>query len=240
MFVMYYAATWPEQIEGKTMHCIGAATSNNVIGPYSPTSVPLACPLDQGGAIDPAGFEDPKTGNLYVVYKVDGNSLDTGPGACGGPNASGIYHSTPIMLQQVSKEDGFTPIGPPMQILDRGPFDGPLVEAPNLFYNETSGLYFLTFSSNCYSTDWYDIAFAYSTCLDAEFVKSSYALMTTWTGAVVAPGGADTTPDGRHALYHGTVGRDANGEPIRYLFAAEAMVAGLDMFAFPLGETYRV
>lgn len=216
------------------MHCIGAATSNNVIGPYSPTESPLACPLDQVGAIDPAGFKDPKTGNLYIVYKVDGNSLDTGPGACGGPDADGIYHPTPIMLQQVSKEDGTTLIGSPIQILDRGQYDGLLVEAPNLFYNENSGLYFLTFSRNCYSTDLYDIGFAYSTCLDNEFVKSSYALMTTWTGSVMAPGGADTTPDGEYALYHGTVGKDANGGPVRYLFAAEAMVAGLGMFSYPL------
>lgn len=234
MFIMYYAATWPEQVDNKTMHCIGAATSNNVIGPYNPTETPLACPLDQGGAIDPAGFQDPKTGNLYVTYKVDGNSLDTGPGPCGGPDTEGDYHPTPIMLQQVSKEDGITLIGSPVQILDRDQHDGPLVEAPNLFYNETSELYFLTFSSNCYSTDLYDVGSAYSTCLDAEFVKSSYALMTTWTRPVVAPGGASTTPDGRNMLYHGTVGRDANGEPIRYLFAAETRVTGLDMFAYPL------
>lgn len=231
---MYYAATWPNKVSGKTMHCIGAATSNNVIGPYDPTDEPLACPLDQGGAIDPAGFQDPKTGNLYVVYKVDGNSLNTGPGACGGPDAQGNYHATPIMLQQLSSEDGVTLIGSPTKILDRGQDDGPLVEAPNLFYNETSSLYFLTFSSNCYSTDFYDVSFAYSTCLDSEFIKSPYALMTTSTGAVVAPGGADMTPDGKLALYHGTVGKDENGEPVRYLFAAEAMVAGLDMFTFPL------
>lgn len=216
------------------MHCIGAATSSNILGPYEPAARPLACPLVQGGAIDPAGFLDPKTGNLYVVYKVDGNSLNTGHGACGGPDADGFYHPTPIMLQQVSNEDGITPIGEAKQILDRGQHDGPLVEAPNLFYNATSGLYFLTFSSNCYATELYDIAFAYSTCVDGEYIKSAYALMTTFTGPIVAPGGADMTPDGKYALFHGTVGRDDKNEPVRYMFAAQAVVAGLDMFTVPL------
>lgn len=231
---MYYAATWPEEVDGKTMHCVGTASSSNVLGPYSPTAEPFACPLDGGGAIDPAGFRDPKTGNLYVVYKVDGNSLNNGTGPCGGPDAQGNYHSTPIMIQQVSPEDGITRIGAARQILDRNQADGPLIEAPNLFYNATSGLYFLTFSSNCYSTDLYDVSFAYSTSLTSEFIKSSYPLMTTSIGPVEAPGGADITPDGKHALYHGTVGRDENDGPIRHLFAAEAMVAGLDMFTFPL------
>jgi hypothetical protein len=38
---------------------------------------------------------DPDSGNLYIVYKVDGNSVGKG---------------TPILLQQVI-DDGFTPIG---------------------------------------------------------------------------------------------------------------------------------
>lgn len=231
---MYYAATWPEQVHGKTMHCVGTASSNNILGPYIPTAKPLACPLDQGGAIDPAGFSDPKAGNLYVVYKVDGNSLNNGSGPCGGPDSDGRYHPTPIMIQQVSPEDGITPIGAPRQILDRDQGDGPLIEAPSLFYNATSGLYFLTFSSNCYSTDLYDVSFAYSTCLTGDFVKSRYPLITTSTELVVAPGGIDITPDGMYAVYHGTVGKNKNNEPIRHLFAAEAMVAGLDMFTFPL------
>jgi len=61
------------------------------------------------------------------VYKVDGSSLGGG-GPCG--NANGEY-STPIMLQEM-EADGVTPTGNPVQILDRGPYDGPLIEAPAL------------------------------------------------------------------------------------------------------------
>ncbi|KAK5941205.1 hypothetical protein PMZ80_006482 [Knufia obscura] len=232
-WVMYYAAPL---VDNKDMHCIGAATSTSIVGPYEPQKDPFACPKEDGGAIDASGFVDPKSGNLYVVYKVDGNSINAHGGDCNGnPDPSnGYLHPTPIMLQQVSKADGITKMGDPVQLLDRGEADGPLVEAPSLFYNSESGLYFLTFSSNCYATDLYDIGFAYSSCLDTEFVKSKYPLMTTQSIGVSAPGGADMSDDGKYALYHATVDKTENGSPIRYMYAAEADQAGLDVSAIPL------
>lgn len=110
-------------------------------------------------------------------------------------------------------------------------------------------MYFLTFSSNCYSTDFYgegssidstrltqslDVSFAYSTSLHCKFVKSRQPLMTSSTIAVVGPGGADTTPDGRYALYHGTVSTNNAGQPIRHMFAASNQQAGHIMIAEPL------
>ena len=228
---MYYAAP----IAGnESIHCVGAATSTSIIGPFSPTEKAFACPLKEGGAIDASGFLDPKSGNLYVVYKIDGNSMNIGGGPCNSNPSPEGYHPTPIMLQQVSKADGITKIGDPVQILDRGEADGPLVEAPSLFYNNESSVYFLTFSSNCYATDLYDIGFAYSTCLNTKFVKSKYPLMTTQSIGVSAPGGADMTNDGRYALYHGTVGSTEEGNPIRHMYAAETDQAGLDMSAIPI------
>ena len=49
-------------------HCVGAAFTKNVIGPYVAQSSTLICPLSEGGAIDAAGYED--NGQRYVVYKV--------------------------------------------------------------------------------------------------------------------------------------------------------------------------
>jgi len=132
-FVLYYAA--PPSSDS-TKHCVGAATADTILGPYTPQAQPLACPLVQGGAIDPAAFKDPASGNQYIVYKVDGNSL----------NNDGTYHPTPIMLQQVNPSDGTTPIGGATQILDRDSWDGPLVEAPAMFTK--NGIYYLFFSSN--------------------------------------------------------------------------------------------
>ena len=39
-------------------HCIGAATSKDILGPYQPGAEPFSCPLAIGGAIDSSGFKD--------------------------------------------------------------------------------------------------------------------------------------------------------------------------------------
>lgn len=228
-WIMYYAA--PSR-KNNGSHCIGAATANNILGPYNPVKEPLACPLDKGGAIDPAGFKDPQSGNLYVVYKIDGNNLNTGGGACKGSGNPDDFHPTPIMLQQVNAADGYTLKGEPFEILDRGVDDGPLVEAPSLFYQADYGIYFLTFSSNCYSTDDYDISFAYSTNIHSTFCKSTKPIMTTGDCSLKAPGGADMTADGRFAVFHATAGSDEKGEPVRHMYAAESEQIGTDMSAW--------
>jgi len=52
---MYFSAS---ALVSSTHHCVGAALSNSITGPYIPQAQPLACPLAQGGAIDAAGFKD--------------------------------------------------------------------------------------------------------------------------------------------------------------------------------------
>jgi len=121
-----YAAESPSQ----GTHCVGAATSTNPLGPFNPQAQPIDCNTSGGGAIDPSGFQD-TDGTRYVAYKVDGNNLGGG-GSCGNGDGS---HSTPIMLQQL-QGDGITPVGSPIQILDRGQYDGPLIEAPKIIYRD--------------------------------------------------------------------------------------------------------
>lgn len=52
---MYFSALTSQDTK---KHCIGVAASKSIKGPYTPKDKPLACPLDQGGAIDAAGFQD--------------------------------------------------------------------------------------------------------------------------------------------------------------------------------------
>ncbi|KAL4071639.1 glycoside hydrolase family 43 protein [Scleroderma yunnanense] len=204
-FVMYYAAESPSQ----GTHCVGAATSNNPIGPYTPQAQPIACQTAGGGAIDPAGFKD-VDGQRYIVYKVDGSSLGGG-GPCG--NADGQY-STPIMLQKM-EADGLTPSGDPVQILDRGPADGPLIEAPVLILH--NGSYVLTFSSNCYNTDLYDISYAVASSIAGPYTKAAKPLLVTGNDGITAPGGATPRPDGVFMVFHATV----NFNPLtRYMYTA--------------------
>ena len=56
---MYFAAASELQILQNTprrQHCIGAAVSKDVLGPYTPLPKPLACELEAGGAIDRMTF----------------------------------------------------------------------------------------------------------------------------------------------------------------------------------------
>ena len=67
-YVLYYSG---RAAEDRSEHCIGAATSDSVTGPYTPGGKALYCDLQKGGAIDQSWFVD-IGGQRYVVYKVDG------------------------------------------------------------------------------------------------------------------------------------------------------------------------
>ena len=193
-FVIYYAAPYAANTNH---HCVGAAISSVITGPYTAVNEPIACPIDQGGAIDPNGYFDEATNTRWLVYKVDGNSIGHG-GSCG--NTVEPIVSTPIMIQQLSL-DGYTKIGSPIQILDRGQYDGPLIEAPSLI-KAGDGTFILFFSSNCYSTTLYDISYATSSTLTGPYTKSSAPLLVTGNNGLTAPGGATSIVGGRQLVFH--------------------------------------
>lgn len=195
-FLMYFAAS---SLQDQSKHCIGTATSKQVTGPYEPMDQPFACPLAQGGAIDPAGFRD-ADGSRWVVYKIDANSLGGG-GMCGNGDFS---HGTPIMLQQVSPNDGTTTVGNPQPILDHSYWDGPVIEAPSIF-RTGDGTYFLFFSSNCYNGPYYDVSYATSISgVWGPYQKSTKPLLVTGygDGQLRSPGGATVGPGGKKLVFH--------------------------------------
>ena len=197
-YVMYYT---DNLVNRPGSHCLGVATSKTIMGPYVPLETPWACPdpATQGGAIDPDGFFDVSTGKRYVTYKVDGNSIGHG-GSCN--NAIAPIMPTPIMLQEVGP-DGFSMIGGPIQILDRDDFDGPLIEAPALARSE-EGIYFLFFSSNCFTTPLYDTSYATATNINGPYTKAGRPLLISGDGPdLVGPGGLDIITDGGMVLFHG-------------------------------------
>ncbi|MCJ1317941.1 hypothetical protein MMC15_003268 [Xylographa vitiligo] len=212
-FVMYYSAR--HAIKSKH-HCVGVATSNNVTGPYTPQALPVVCPLSAGGAIDPDGFQD-ADGTRYLIYKVDGNSLN---------NITGTENPTPLMLQQVSADDGFTLIGGPTQLLDRTKADGPLIEAPSMM-RSTSGsapVYVLFFSSNVFTTFHYDVSYATSTTgVKGPYTRSAQPLLKTGddSGRLFGPGGLDVGVGGQKVVFHS--GYDG-GSIVRQLWTGEIAV----------------
>ena len=169
-FILFYSAG--DNVT-RSPHCVGAAisTTTSPAGPYDAINATIACPIEQGGAIDPAGFIDvDKT--IYLAYKVDGNNVGHG-GVCG--NTASPQVNTPIMLQKMM-DDGVTPNGDPTTILNRTAEDGPLVEAPSLVRSH-DGIYFLFFSSGCTRTPSYNVKYAWAHNITGPYTRARYPLL---------------------------------------------------------------
>ena len=216
VFVLYYTALSKQDAN---RHCVGTATANEVAGPYTPTADPLACPLAEGGAIDPAGFID-TDGTIYAVYKIDSNSLGGG-GACGNGN---LARDTPIMLQQLAS-DGITPVGSPTKILSRSQYDGPLIEAPSLMRSE-DGTYVVFFSSNCFNGPYYDVSYATAPAVGGPYTKSPKPLLVSGDnrGTLNSPGGADVGQDGKRLVFHAD--REPANAGVRQMWTVDIYVQG--------------
>lgn len=170
---------------------------NGPLGPYVPEPDPLACHLDDGGAIDPAGFVD-SDGTPYALYKVDGNSFGNG-GECN--NGVEPIISTPIMLQKL-KKDQVTTEGKPVKIFDREETDGPLVEAPYLVKSKED-IYFLFFSSHCFTSIRYNVNYATAKSIKGPYKRAKQPLLQTGDFDLDSPGGAAVSQDGSKILFHG-------------------------------------
>jgi beta-xylosidase len=211
---MYYSAIVSSN---PNRHCIGVAIadSTNPAGPYSPASTnPLACPLDQGGAIDASIFQD-SDGTRYILYKIDGNSVGHG-GDCN--NSIEPLAATPIMLQRVS-EDGVTPVGDAVQLIDRDASDGPLVEAPSLV-RAGDGTYLLFYSTHCFTDVKYDVRVATARTVAGPYSKNGVSVLAS-NDQLYGPGGATVVNDG-NMLFHGW----CNGNSVRCMYAAHMNVSG--------------
>ncbi|KAF2160678.1 glycoside hydrolase family 43 protein [Zasmidium cellare ATCC 36951] len=210
-FVLYYSASTTQDA---SKHCVGAATSKNVLGPYTPTGDDtLFCDLSVGGAIDAAGFND--NGQRYVVYKVDGNSLGNG-GAC--MNTVEPLKATPLILQPVAA-DGFTKTGSATTLLNHeGLSDDGVLEAPVLI--KVSGTYFLFFSSGCFTTSNYDVSYATASSVTGPYTRVATSLLKTGNSGLQAPGGADVTKTGDKIVFH------ANNAGGRSLYTAGLTISG--------------
>ncbi|KAL3441296.1 putative arabinan-endo 1,5-alpha-L-arabinase [Aspergillus insuetus] len=212
-YIMYFSAA-PR--EDSRRHCLGVATASAIEGPYSPLDGPWACPLEQGGAIDAAGFRD-DDGTLYIVYKVDGSALNTGDSES---------HPTPLVLQEV-EVDGYTAVGDPVTLLDHNDSEDPLIEAPAIA--KVDGTYFLFYSSHMFDSPDYDSRYATAPSVAGPYTRVRQVVAPgdeSNVGPLSGPGGADISEDGTKLLFHA----NRNGENPRggrALYAARvSMVDG--------------
>jgi beta-xylosidase len=225
-FIIYYSAatkTHPLQ------HCIGAAISHTIAGPYTALNSTIACNHTAGGAIDADGFID--TNNIdaayYVIYKVDGNSIGHG-GACN--NGVKPIVPTSIMLQRVSSADGYTLLGKPVELLHNTPADGPDIEAPALIYVNSTRRYYLFFNSGCYKLLRYRIEYATSKTLTGPYTRNPVPLLVTGSTAadVRSPSGIDFSANGSRCIFQGDLNMNwftatdpkKRGKRVRGMYAA--------------------
>lgn len=174
-WVMYYAAK-NRNGEGR---CVGAATSDKMTGPYEPRQDPIGCYDDEGGSIDPSGFYDPRSNTRWIVFKIDGSRK-----GCG---------ATPIVLQQV-EDDGVTPRGDRITLLDQNDTEENSIEAPNLVYQD--GRYLLFFSPDCWTTEDYSVSYATSDSVTGPYTRASDPVVSTIAGGLKGPGSASSNGKG--------------------------------------------
>lgn len=193
---MYYSAA----LQSNTgIHCVGLARSLTVTGPYNDSSTsPMICPESDGGAIDAAGFLDDDN-SRYVVYKIDGPSVNSG-GYCNNPDNPPSYN-TSLMLQQV-QNDAYTMIGSPSILYNnQGVSDSYNVEAPSIVKG-SDGTYFLFFSSGCTSANSYTLSYVTSTSGIWGPYGDRQVLLQTNDYGEYGPGGADISLTGGQMVYH--------------------------------------
>jgi len=185
-YMMYFVATHT----ASEKQCIGAATSSTATGPYTPVDgAPIVCPLDEGGAIDPATFTD-DDGTRYLIWKNDGNccAIDTW-----------------IQLAPLTA-DGTRLAAPPTRLFTQTqPWEGELVEGPVLV--KRGGEYVMFYSANDYATADYAVGVATASAITGPYVKQDGPLLSTRStaGRYSGPGGQDviTTAAGDMILFHG-------------------------------------
>ncbi|MFD0691534.1 family 43 glycosylhydrolase [Actinomadura fibrosa] len=179
-YLLYFSA----RRKDRDVQCIGTATASSPAGPFVPVEgQPLVCPLDLGGAIDPASYIEPD-GTRYLLYKSDAQK------------------SAAIYLVRLTP-DGLGVAAAPQRLLGRS--DEPvLVEAPKLV--RRGGKYVLLYSAGWYFSSDYQTRYATADSIAGPYTKAGAPLQSTgvYGGKVQGPGSADVLSDdtGDYLLFH--------------------------------------
>ncbi len=213
---MYYTAR-----KNGGNHCIGVATSNTAMGPYKPHDQPLVCDDGNGGVIDPSGYDDGK--DRWLVWKVDGNSKG-GATTCQSGRPSGDYIPTPIKIQRMAR-DGLTLLDAPKVILDNeGRSNDGVVEAANL-YKVPNGDFVVFYSAHCFSSDDYDIEYAWSSTIDGKYEDRGILFRSADHIGIYGAGHCDIDPNGVNMVFHGRENPN-DGQAARVLYSATLHIDG--------------
>jgi beta-xylosidase len=163
-YVMYYTVHNPSL----RTQCISVATSTTPAGPFTDSSSgPLICQTANGGSIDPNPFVDPVSHNLYLLWKSDDNSLNTG-------------QPTRIWGQQMSA-DGLSlaaRTSPQLLLAKSAPWQGSVIEGPTMI--RSGGRYYLFYGANNYDTA--SSGIGYATSLSVLGGYTNWSILGPWLG----------------------------------------------------------
>ncbi len=148
-YVLYYSAT----VRGSKplIHCIGTATSASMIGPYTPSLLPIVCQKSEGGDIDAEVVAENASSSArsYLVWKSDNNS--------------GSGHGTDRIWSQPLGDNGIGVVGSPTVIFGTGvapAWSRPIVEAPQLVSSPFGGWWLFYSGGSGFTTPDYGIGVA--------------------------------------------------------------------------------
>jgi beta-xylosidase len=154
-FVMYYTV----RDTALDIQCISVATSATPRGPFTDASAgPLVCQAANGGSIDPNAYLDPVSGNLYLLWKSDDNSI-------GKP--------THIWGQRLAPGGlSFYPGTTPARLLTESEsWQHPRAEGPTII--RRANRYYLFYGANNYDTANSGIGYATSPSLLSPYTNQS-------------------------------------------------------------------
>ena len=164
-FVMYYT------VHDVTLNqqCISVASSASPGGTFTDDSAgPLICQSAHGGSIDPNPYVDPRSGDLYLLWKSDDNSLGAG-------------HPTHIWAQPLTAS-GFSFVAgtsPKLLLTQSAAWQAPTVEGPTMMFHD--GRYYLFYGANNYDTARSGIGYATSSSLLGSYTDKS--TLGPWLGS---------------------------------------------------------
>ena len=158
--------------------CIGRAESSSPAGPFlDKSSAPFICQPELGGSIDASVVRN-STGELYVLWKNDGN-------CCG--------QAVTLWSQRLSA-DGWFLQGERVSLLERDrPWEGPLIEAPTMW--EENGRWHLLYSANMWDSRFYSTGYADCDTPLGPCRKIGEGPVLESDSQTAGPGGAETFID---------------------------------------------
>jgi beta-xylosidase len=217
-FLMYYTV----RDTALAMQCVSAATSPTPGGPFTDRSTgPLVCQTGDGGSIDPSPYADPVSGNLYLLWKSDDNSIGQTTHIWGQALAPG----------GLSMAAGTSPT---LLLSQSAAWQSPVIEGPTIVRNGSN--YYLFYGANNWNSSSSGIGYATSRTLLGPYTNQSrYGPWLGSTGKATGPQGPMVFTDrsgatrmgfaawsgpagyqngGVRALWIGTLGFRAFGTPV--------------------------